>query len=76
MLYSRKSKQLAALEEKWRASQSASKSLYALWQSYSSSIVTNIVENLQVSCISLFFSKSTEPTKIKWKLCWWICVIK
>ena len=44
----RKLKQLAELEEKWQATQGTSKSIYSIWHSYSSSIVTNIVENLQV----------------------------
>ena len=52
--YARKAKKLAELEEKWQASQATSKSFYAIWRSYSSSIVTNIVENLQVSCANLF----------------------
>ena len=44
----RKERKLAELEEKWQATQATSKSIYAIWRSYSSSIVTNIVENLQV----------------------------
>lgn len=51
-LLCRKTQQLEELEDKWHATQSSTpSSFYALWNSYSSSIVTKIIENLQVIMI-------------------------
>uniref|UniRef100_H2ZA75 UBA domain-containing protein n=1 Tax=Ciona savignyi TaxID=51511 RepID=H2ZA75_CIOSA len=43
-----KYKQLTAREEKWNATHSSNRSIYSIWQSYSSSIATKILQNLQV----------------------------
>ncbi|XP_076807510.1 intermembrane lipid transfer protein VPS13D-like [Clavelina lepadiformis] len=58
----RKLKQLAELEEKWQATQGTSKSIYSIWHSYSSSIVTNIVENLQVRLFDLHIRFEDDVT--------------
>ncbi|XP_077970761.1 intermembrane lipid transfer protein VPS13D-like isoform X2 [Styela clava] len=42
-----KQRELEALEEKWRAKHGQNTSLYSVWYSYSSSIITTIMENLQ-----------------------------
>ena len=44
----RKENRLDEVEGKWLASMGGGKTIYTIWNSYSSSIITNIVENLQV----------------------------
>ncbi|XP_078487112.1 intermembrane lipid transfer protein VPS13D isoform X2 [Ciona intestinalis] len=57
-----KYKQLTAREEKWHASYGFNRSIYGIWQAYSSSIVTKILQNLQVRVYNVHVRYEDETT--------------
>ncbi|XP_076824042.1 intermembrane lipid transfer protein VPS13D-like isoform X2 [Clavelina lepadiformis] len=61
-LKERKLRQLAELEERWRASQGTSKSIYSIGLSYFSSIATNIFEKLQVRVFDVHVRYEDDTT--------------
>nr|XP_018668116.1 vacuolar protein sorting-associated protein 13D [Ciona intestinalis] len=57
-----KYKQLTAREEKWHATYGFNRSIYGIWQAYSSSIVTKILQNLQVRVYKVHIRYEDETT--------------